>query len=242
MADKNHVRALVHSTGRTMTWAINYYKAYLFELSQALADDMIIDDVIDLAAGQAHVTFLDVLQAILDAANAGYSEILIVAHGSAKGLIMPMAPGLGSADKDGLPFMTKLAGVAAERDRIRAIVDPQQQLSAWLTLLRSLAGKPFEKATWGTIAPAAFDEIKSAADAEKTLVDTAPTVKGQNVLRNANVLGLLDLRNQVVKKALKRVEVRACNLGGTRMGSRPCVNFWASRESSLPLSRHSTVR
>ena len=39
-----------------MTWAINYYKAYRFELSKALADDMIIDDVVDLAAGQASVT------------------------------------------------------------------------------------------------------------------------------------------------------------------------------------------
>lgn len=49
-------------------------------------------------------------------------------------------------------------------------------------------------------------------------VDTAPIVKGQNALQNANVLKLLGLRNQVVNKTLKRVEVRACNLGQDKDG------------------------
>jgi hypothetical protein len=213
MAGKNHVRALVHATGTTMSWAISYYKGYRFEISQNPEDDMILEGVIDLSTGNAIVTFQDVLQAILDAANAGYSEVMIVAHGSSKGLLAPMAPGLGSADKDGLPFMTKLADVVAERDRILKIVDSKQQLTEWLALLRRVAGKPIGSAIWGPIRSDEFDNIKSAADAQRKLMDTAPTMKGHKVLNHPGVLKLLDLRNQVVRKELKRVEVRACNLG-----------------------------
>src|SRR3954463_11039079 len=64
------------------------------------------------------------------------------------------------------------------------------------------------------IIAAEFDDIKSAADAERKLVNTAPTVNGHIALRQPDVLKLLELRNQVVQKSLKRVEVRACNLGG----------------------------
>ncbi|MGI8570200.1 MAG: hypothetical protein ACR2KT_14670 [Methylocella sp.] len=196
---------------------------------------MIIDGVIDLAAGRAVVTFLAVQQAILDAANAGFSEILIVAHGSAKGLIMPIAPGLGSADKDGLPFMTKLAAVAAERDRISAIADPKQQLSEWLKLLGSLTGKPFGGASWDPITTEEFNKIQSAADAEKKLKDTAPAVNGANALKNANVLKLLNLRNQVVQKGLKRVEVRACNLGQDHDGLKALREFLGATRVLAPM-------
>ena len=140
MAAKNHVRALVHSTGATMTWAIGYYKAYRFEISKSAADDMTLDDVVDLAAGNATVTFTDVLREILSADSADFSEFMIVAHGSPKGLIMPMGPGLHSADKDNLPAMTEMAGILAERDRISVISDPKQQIAEWAKLLKRVSG------------------------------------------------------------------------------------------------------
>ena len=223
-AAKNHVRALVHSTGSTMTWALNYYKAYKFELSQKSTDDMILDDVIDLAAKTKIVTFTDVLQAMLDASNAGFSEIMIVAHGSPKGLTMHLGPGIGSADKERLPLLTALAPIVAELDRIRAITDSTQQLAEWIKLLRSVAGKAIANAFWGPIASDEFDGITSIAAAERLLFRISPTL-GPPALQIPAVLHLLRLRNQVVAKKFKRVEVRACNLGQDPDGMKALREF-----------------
>jgi len=223
-AAKNHVRVLVHSTGSTMTWALNYYKAYKFELSQKPADDMILDDVVDLAAGGKIVTFTDVLQAMLDASDAGFSEIMIVAHGSPKGLTMHLGPGIGSADKERLPILTALAPVVTELDRIRAITDSNRQLAEWIKLLRSLAGKPIANATWGSIASDEFDGITSIAAAERILFRISPTL-GAPALQMPAVLTLLRLRNRVVAKKFKRVEIRACNLGQDSDGMKALREF-----------------
>lgn len=215
MAALNHVETLVHATGPIMTWAKEFYSAYRFELSQKASDDMTLDKVIDLTGGNAKavITFIDVLKAILASANAGYQETLIVAHGHPKGLIMPMGPGLGSADKDGLPLMTVMAGVLQERNRIQALKDTQQQLKGWQKLLTDLSGKTTAGVPWGSLSSSQISAMTSTADAQTWLETIAPTVKGASMLKNKTVLDLLDLRNQVAAKKLKRVEVRACNLG-----------------------------
>lgn len=211
----NHVEVLVHATGPTMTWAKEFYSAYRFELSQKAGDDMTLDKVVDLTGGNAKaaITFIDVLKAILASATAGYQEVMIVAHGHPKGLIMPLGPGLGSADKDSLPLLTVMAGVVVERDRIQAIKDAKQQLKAWQKLLGDMSGKTTAGAQWGNTASSVISALTSSVDAQALLETMAPTMKGVSMLRNKTVLELLDLRNTVAAKKLQRVEVRACNLG-----------------------------
>ncbi len=211
----NHVEVLVHATGPTMTWAREFYSAYRFELSQKAGDDMTLDKVVDLTGGNAKaaITFIDVLKAILASAAAGYQEVMIVAHGHPKGLIMPLGPGLGSADKDSLPLLTVMAGVVVERDRIQAIKDAKQQLQAWQKLLGDMSGKTTAGAQWGSASSSVISALTSSADAQALLETMAPTMKGVSMLRNKTVLEILDLRNKVAAKKLQRVEVRACNLG-----------------------------
>ncbi len=219
-----------------MTWAIGYYNAYRFELSKNVADDMIIDDVVDLAVGNANVTLVDVLQAMISAANAGYSELMIVAHGSPKGLIMPMAPGMGSADKDNLPKMTEIAGIVAERDRIGAISNATQQLAEWVTLLKRVSGSNIAGgAQWGPITANQLSAISSGADARKWLETLAPTVNGQSILTDQSSVTLFTLRNQIVQKKLKRVEVRACNLGGDAAGMTALREFLGAAVVLAPM-------
>lgn len=233
----NHVEALVHATGPTMTWAKEFYSAYQFELSQKASDDMILDKVVDLTGGNAKaaITFIDVLKAILASADAGYQEVMIVAHGHPKGLIMPLGPGLGSADKDGLPLLTFMAGVVMERDRIRAIKDAKQQLQAWRKLLGDLSGKTTAGAPWGSTASSVINDLTSSADAQALLETMAPTIKKVSVLQNKTVLELLDLRNKVVAKKLKRVEVRACNLGQDRDGMTALREFLGAARVLAPM-------
>ena len=186
-----------------MTWALGYYKAYRFEISQKATDDMILDDVVDLASGNANVTFTDVLEEILSAASTGYSEFLVVAHGSPKGLIMPLGPGLHSADKDNLPAMTEMAGIVTEKDRLNAITNSKQQVAEWIKLLQRVSGTRIAGgATWGHIYSPQLDAIASAADAQKWLETMAPTVHRQSILTNPSSVKLLDLRNKVVAKKL----------------------------------------
>lgn len=219
-----------------MTWAIGYYKAYRFEISQNATDDMILDDVVDLASGNANVTFTDVLEEILSAASAGYSEFLIVAHGSPKGLIMPLGPGLHSADKDNLPAMTEMAGIVTEKDRLNAITNSKQQVAEWIKLLQRVSGTRIAGgATWGHIYSPQLDAIASAPDAQKWLETMAPTVNQQSILTNPSSVKLLDLRNKVAAKKLNRVEVRACNLGGDSGGMSALREFLGATRVLAPM-------
>lgn len=236
MAAKNHVRALVHSTGATMTWALGYYGAFRFEISKNPTDDMTLDEVVDLAAGGRSVTFTDVLEEILSPASSTYSEFMIVAHGSPKGLIMPLGPGLPSADKDNLPAMTEMAGIIAERDRLNALSDSKQQLDGWKKLLSRVSGTRIANGgTFGHIFSDQLDAITSAADAQKWLETMSPTVNKISILADPVSLKLLNLRNKVVARKLARVEVRACNLGGDSDGMSALREFLGATRVLAPM-------
>ena len=92
MADANHVRVLVHAGDVTMTHAFEYYTAYKFEPSKSNNDDMILDEVVNLAAKRRQVTFMVVLEELVKAAGAGFKEVMLVGHGHVEGLIMPVGP------------------------------------------------------------------------------------------------------------------------------------------------------
>jgi hypothetical protein len=60
-------------------------------------------------------------------------------------------------------------------------------------------------------------------------------VKGKPMLKNQTVLYLLDLRNKVVQKQLKRVEVRACNLGQDSDGMKALREFLGATTVLAPM-------
>jgi hypothetical protein len=139
---------------------------------------------------------------------------MIVAHGDAQGLIMPMGTALHSANKANLPGMTEMAGVVRERKRIKAIPIQVDRLKAWKELLRSVNGKVSPGgAIWGKNAPDLIDDLDSDAAAVDLLESSSPTILGKPMLKNQMVLDLIDLRNKVADLKFNRVEVRACNIG-----------------------------
>jgi hypothetical protein len=146
-----------------------------------------------------------------------------------------MGPGLGSANKQGLPLMTVLAGVLREENRIRAITDTKQQLTEWRNLLSKMSGSATAGATWGTITANQTGAISSSADAESWLATISPAVSGHSMLTNHTILTILDLRNQVGAKHLRRVEVRACNLGQDPDGMRALREFLGAAKVVAPI-------
>jgi len=119
-----------------------------------------------------------------------------------------------------------MAGIVTERDRIGAIKDSAKQVDEWRKLLQRVSGTTIAGgARWGNIDSTQLAAISSDADGRGWLETMAPTVNGQSILVNTAAMALLNLRNQVVKKKLKRVEVRACNLGGDSDGMKALREF-----------------
>ncbi len=226
MADPNHVRALVHAGDVTMRHAFAYYDAYRFEHSKIPADDMLLDEVVDLAANGRHVTFIVFLQELIKAVQAGFREVLLVGHGHVTGLAMPLGvPQVGSADRDGLRLARKMEEILARVATIKAMPNPQERLKAWRTLLTELDGKQIvPKWRFGSANLAPTDPTDDA-DAEKTLHTIAPQVAGESMLKNAELLQVLALRKQVLGLGLKRLEIRACNMGQDPDGMKELREF-----------------
>jgi hypothetical protein len=226
MADPNHVRALVHAGDPTMKHAFAYYSAYQFERSKAAADDMHLDEVVDLAAKGRKVSFLVVLEELVSAVGAGFKEILLVGHGHVEGLLMPVGvPGFGSADKSGLRLTRKLEELLERADKAAALLDPAQRLKSWRELLTDVNG--------ATIVPhwkfgkirGSLSDLDDAAEGEKLFHQIAPQVAGGSVFKNAEFLRLLQLRKQVTALKLKRLEIRACNMGQDADGMKELKDF-----------------
>jgi hypothetical protein len=226
MADPNHVRALV---APAPPGAVAYYKAYKFEPSRTVADDMIIDEVVDLTAHGRSVDLLVLLEQLKKAARDGFQEVLLVGHGNEKGLIMNVGvPKMGAANQSGLRLVRKVEEILAKVATIRGLPNPQDRRTRWRALITELSGKPFgDTGHFGSRSSRELEPVNDAGEPrddayfEKILFDMAPDAAGASILKNRQLLRLLELRKQVVSPGLKRLEIRACNIvqdaGGTSM-------------------------
>jgi hypothetical protein len=243
MADPNHVRVLVaagpsRDDPHFNDDAIAYYNAYKFEPSKAADDDMIIDDVVDVTGGgQRHISFMAVMEALIQAAQAGFLEVLLVAHGNPLGLIMDLGvPGMGAANKNALAQALKLEDVLNRVATIKAMSDPVAKRREWRKLYAELADKPFGNGKFGPDpTPTLQDNEPNDVDAEQILNDMAPSVAGASILKNRDLLRLLALRKQVVGLGLKRLEIRACNMGQDPDGLKVLRNFIGTSRLLAPV-------
>jgi hypothetical protein len=200
-----------------MAGALAYYRDYRFERSRASADDMVVDDLVDLTdGGRRSATFLTVLEELVKAAGAGFQEVLLVGHGHPEGLAMPLGvPQFGSADKSGLRVVKKFADVHARIQRVKGLVNPEERVQGWRRLVDDFAGTrliddPQRPVRFGPVQGSTSD--LSEAEAEQLFHQIAPRVVGRSAFKNAEFLRLLELHKQVTDLKLKRLEIRACNM------------------------------
>src|SRR5947208_12550064 len=102
------MRAIIDATG--LPQAVSYYRMFPREPARSSEDDMTIDRIIPVH----HIT----LEAVLDQMQAAKAEreVLIVAHGEARGLIMHLtAKRSVSALKEALDLVSRVGARSEER-------------------------------------------------------------------------------------------------------------------------------
>ena len=202
------MRAIIDATG--LPEAVSYYRMFPREPARDAGGDMTIDRLIPLR----HIS----MDAVLDQMIAAQTEreVLIVAHGEPKGLIMPLTPGhahgrpASSAIQECLDLVSLVGAALARRAAIRA-QPAADQVASWAALVDELqpggvrAALPVHEAeTW-------FG---------RWLAD-----KGGGGLRGLNLGGapalerLVGKMNAVRQARFERVEVRACKLSAEYLES-----------------------
>src|SRR2546430_1566764 len=124
------MRAIIDATG--LPQAVSYYRMFPREPARSSEDDMTIDRIIPVH----HIT----LEAVLDQMLAAKAdrEVLIVAHGEARGLIMHLSAKRSvSALKEALDLVSRVGAALARRAAIRA-QSATDQASSWGALAEEL--------------------------------------------------------------------------------------------------------
>lgn len=202
------MRAIIDASG--LPQAVSYYRMFPREPARSSEDDMTIDRIIPVH----HIT----LEAVLDQMLAAKAEreVLIVAHGEARGLIMHLtAKRSVSALKEALDLVSRVGAALARRAAIRA-QSATDQASSWGALAEEL--KP------GSV-QGAFTVHEAEAWFGRWLADQAAlvTTGGAHDLEH-----LIHKMNAVREARFERVEVRACKLGDEALESL-CKFFGAGR-------------
>jgi hypothetical protein len=105
----------------------------------------------------------------------------------------------------------------------------------WRGLFTELAHQKIGSATFGSAPPFEADKPANDEEAEKALHVMAPKVAGVSVLKSTELLRLLALRKQVVSLGLRRLEIRACNMGQDKDGLRDLRDFICVRRLLAPI-------
>jgi hypothetical protein len=189
------VRAIIDISG--LPGVAEYYRMFPREPSVTPALDMTITQRVQIA----NINLEQVLDAVLNL-PADESEVLVVAHGIPQGFYMPVTAGSRvTASKSNLPILSR-AGAAL--DEAAAIHDSglpvDQQVTRWTALLRRLPGVTVEGRITVEQAVRTFDNwLRGLARHLGVSLD--------------RLRGLIDKMKRVRQRQLRRVEIRACNMG-----------------------------
>lgn len=193
-------RAIIDATGLKIAPA--HYRMFPFEPSVAVADDMEVyfDEKEDMIK---NITLLKVIERLL--ALDKEPVVLIVAHGTKGGFVMPVTPGgvaAVAANLDAMVFLMEAHKTAARLVFLEKFFTKKDQSAGWQKLLRTLPG-----GEGAVVNPGEGDKAhKLYTDWErKQLARLRVTI---DVLR-----GLLAKRDRLVNRKLERIEIRACNMG-----------------------------
>jgi hypothetical protein len=122
------MRVLIDVTG--IPWARDYYRMFPFEPSRKPEDDMLLAQA-NLEHLQ-HPTLVAVMRAMVKAAGEGEKEVLLVAHGNEKGLVMKVAPTIPfSAEVSVVKWLPVAAEAFDLIDTSASMPQNRAMLNAW---------------------------------------------------------------------------------------------------------------
>ena len=201
-----------------------YYNMFPFEPSRRREDDIVFSHA-DMHFLK-HPTLVDVMKAMVAAAEKGEKEVMLVAHGNADGLVMKIAPHIPfSADLSDLKWLP----VAAEAfDVIDTSQDKPKNMSllnAWARVGALLEAQADESRVPDIITRIVAEQLASASsDVARACIELGKRVKHllieahhglvknlkttEHALREAATL-----TTQVKNAAFSRFELRACSIG-----------------------------
>lgn len=213
---------LIDETG--LPWARDYYRQFPWEPSRKPEDD------IDLSKATVTLlkkpTLMDVMKAMDKAATSGEKELMLVAHGNERGLVMHIAPGIAlSAEVSTLKWLP-IAGELFELiDTASSLPQNRAQLNAWARIAalfetqgdESAIDAPTERIAREQLADANGDVAQACGLIQKRITDLTLKSAGglvrnlkttERALRDASALAV-----KVRDARYKRIELRACNIG-----------------------------
>jgi hypothetical protein len=213
---------LIDVTG--LPWARDYYRMFPFEPSRKAEDDMLL--------GQAsteyieHPTLVTVMQAMIKAAEKGEKEVLIVAHGNEKGLVMKIS---GAIPVSAGVSVVKWLPVAADAfeliDSSGSLPKNRAYLSAWARIAAEFEAQADESQVDGIATRIANEELSDAGNDVMKACSHLETEVTRLILRDPKGLvhmlrtteqGLREvatLTRQVRDAEFSRIELRSCNIG-----------------------------
>jgi hypothetical protein len=189
------VRAIIDISG--LPGVAQYYRMFPREPSINPGLDMRITRRIEIA----NINLERVLDAILGLPDEE-REVLIVAHGIPQGFYMPVAAGSRiTASKANLPLLSRAGAALDEAAAIRSALLPvEQQGLRWRALLRQLPG-------------VVVAERITVEQAARTLDNWLRGLARSWGIGLDRLRALIDKMQRVRRRQLRRVEIRACNMG-----------------------------
>lgn len=216
------MRVLIDVTG--LPWAREYYRMFPFEPSRKPEDDMLLAQA--TTEYIKHPTLTTVMQAMIKAAEKGEKEVLLVAHGNDKGLVMKIS---GTIPFSAAVSVLKWLPVAAEAfdliDSSDSLPKNRAFLNAWAHVAAEFEAQADETQVDGIATRIAAEQLSDAGnDVMKagSLLQSEVTrlilkdPKGLVHMLNTTEKGLREaasLTSQVRDAAFSRIELRSCNIG-----------------------------
>jgi hypothetical protein len=214
--------------------AREYYQMYKIEPS---VDSIFLDvggqGKISTLDTNDDVTFENVLNLINDFCTAHPERnLVIVAHSSPKGLVMPIARGSASAQGEILEQFSGVGEVVRDEEKINP-----QSLDDWKALLRRAEG-----GAAFNLAPGRSAVLQNVADARALFEEWLRLLQTQFGMNKDKIKQLIRLRDRVRGHALKRVEMRCCWIGKERDALLKLGNFLRPKVITGPVVETFFVR
>jgi len=235
---------LIDVTG--LPWAREYYRMFPFEPSRKPEDDIALS--VATVQHLEHPTLVDVMRAMDKAATAGEKELMLVAHGNEKGLVMKIAPTIQiSAELSSLKWLPVAAEIFDLIDTAGTVAQNRGLLNSWARVAAMFEAQGDESKVDAIAERIAREQL---ADAKNDVAQACSLIQSritQLVLKDPNGLvrklntteaGLReasDLARRVRDAAFTRIELRACNIGAGP-GIEALRSFFAVARLTAPMT------
>jgi hypothetical protein len=214
------MRVIIDVTG--LPWARHYYHMFPFEPSRNSGDDMRITKFEHLE----HPTLLSVLGAMGKAASEGENEVMLVAHGDEKGLVMKISPHIPfSAEVSMIKWLPVAVEVFDLIDTSTNTAPNRGLLNAWAHAAALFEVQADQDAAEGVSSRIAQDLLSEANNDISRACTLARARMVQLVLHDPQgLVHMLKTTERALREVaaatrrmrdspFSRIELRACNIG-----------------------------